>query len=143
MSKQIIWFSLAIAMTAALYQPIKQVKYTKVEDKSVSFSIFKSISYNSEAYSNTSAQVQITVEKVNTNGEHKKVWVKTYSAKYLSQYPDAAKALSGTVVVSNLNSKKEYLQVTYILTYNSKGQELQIQGGDVIKEKNKTNDISI
>ncbi len=57
--------------------------------------------------------------------------------------PDEEDALFGKIEVYNLKNNKEYLEVRYILTYNSKGNELQIQGGDTVHEKFKKIEISI
>ncbi len=143
MSKQLIWLSFAITTITAYYQPVNEAKITKTQNKSISFSIFKSISYNSEAYNSTSAQVQVVIEKVNMKGEHKTMWEKTYDAKKISEYPNEENALFGKIEVYNLKNDKEYLEVRYILTYNSKGNELQIQGGDTVHEKIKKIEISI
>src|SRR5205085_12638104 len=122
----------------------KEAMETKPVNKNISFSVYKSSSYTSVAYNNTSAQVNIIVEKVNTRGQHTIVWDKKLEQKYLRQYPSVENALKENITIDNLDGKKEYLVVHYIVTYNSKGSELQMQDCDVIKDHNTGKvDISI
>jgi hypothetical protein len=103
-------------------------------NKNISLVIYKSSDYMSEVYSNTSAQLHITVEKVNTRGQHTIVWDKIMNAKELSEYPSIENAVKQNIIIHNVNRKKEYLVVDYTLTYNSKGNQLQMHDATVVKD---------
>jgi hypothetical protein len=143
MNKYMAWLPALMILGTVIYQPVKKVNETKTVSKSISFSVYKGSKYASGIYDNTSAQVQIVVEKVNNRGERSTVWDTTLDAKLLKQYPAAAQALSQQITVSNVNEKKEHLEVKYILTYNSKGSELQMQDDMVVSEKASKVNISI
>jgi hypothetical protein len=143
MSRHFIWLPVILTIGVALYNPVKEARIQKKESKSISFSIYKGYAYTSEAYNNSTAQVRIIVEKIDTKGTHTKVWDKTLGTQGLSQYPSIEKAVSQNIVVPNVDKSKEHLEVTYILIYNSDGTELQMQGGEVLSGTDNKVDISI
>jgi hypothetical protein len=144
MNKHLAWLPAFIILAAVIYRPVKETAETKLVNKNISFTVYKSSSYTSVVYNNTSAQVNIIVEKVNTKGQHQIVWDKKLAQKYLSEYPVAENALKQNITISNLDGKKEYLLVQYIVTYNSKGSELQMHSSTVLTANNTGNvDISI
>jgi hypothetical protein len=104
--------------------------------------VYKGNSYTSEVYNNTSVKLHITIEKV--RGENRRVvWDKTFDAKLLKEYPALENALSQKVIVPDVHDKKEHLEITYTLLYNSKGSELQMQSGTVVYGASDKIDISI
>lgn len=111
-------------------------------EKNISFSVYKTSSYNSAVYSNTSAQVHIIVEKVRGN-IRTKVWEQTLDAKQLSQYPTIQQAMTQTIKVPGVHIKKERIEVSYTLTYDSQGSTLQMQGGTVMTECCDTDKLDI
>src|SRR5438046_2374698 len=117
MNKFLIWLPAVMVLGTIMYKPVKEATESKVVSKNISFAVYKGSSYTSGVYDNTSAQVHIIVEKVNTRGQHKIVWDKTLDSKSLSQYPSAENALKQTVTIPNVNQKKEYLLVHYTLIY--------------------------
>jgi hypothetical protein len=144
MNKYLVWLPAFMVLGAVIYKPAKEAPEAKPVSKNISFSVYKSSSYTSVVYNNTSARVYIIVEKVNTNGQHTIVWDKKLDPKYLSQYPSIENALKQNITIHNLNREKEYLVVHYILTYNSKGSELQMQDSTIMKDDNTGKiDISI
>ena len=144
MNKYLAWLPALMVLGAVMYRPVKEATEAKPVNKSISFAVYKSNSYTSAVYNNTSAQVHIVVEKVSTGGRHTIVWNKMLDSKYLSQYPSAENALKQNIIVRNVNQKKEYLIVHYTLIYNSKGNELQMHEGTVVKDNNSSKvDISI
>ena len=142
MNKFLAWLPALVILGATIYQPVKQMNETKPVEKSISIEVYKGSQYASDIYANTSAQVHIIVEKVNNKGERTVIW-DTISAKLLKQYPSEGQALQQHIVIPNVNERKEHLEVTYILTYNSKGSELQMQDGMVVSGKSGKLDISI
>src|SRR5436190_2541520 len=105
MNKHFIWLPALITVGIALYGPVKEASTSKIEDKSVSLVIYKSIEYSSPIYNKSTAQVHIVVEKVDTKGQHTIVWDKTLGAELLSQYPSLKDAIAHNIVVPNVNKK--------------------------------------
>lgn len=136
MNKFLVWLPAVLVLGAVVYRPAKEATQPKLVSKNISFVVYKSSDYNSGAYNSTSAQVHIVVEKVNNKGQHSVVWDRTFDAKCLSQYPSVENALQQKITVHNVNEKKEKLVVYYTLTYNSKGSELQMQEGTVVRDSN-------
>jgi hypothetical protein len=119
-----------------MYKSVKENTETKTVSKNISFTVYKSNPYTSGVYNNTSAQVHIIVEKINTGGQHTIVWDKKLDPKCLSQYPSVESPLKQTITIHNVNQKKEYVVVHYTLIYNSEGSELQMQDGIIVKDNN-------
>jgi len=136
MNKYLAWLPAVMVLGAVMYRPVKEATETKTVNKNISFAVYKSNPYTSGVYNNTSAEVHIIVEKVNTGGQHTIVWDKKLDSKCLSQYPSVENALKQNITIHNVNQKKEYLIVYYTLTYNSKGSELQMQEGTIVKDNN-------
>ncbi|MEP7318733.1 MAG: hypothetical protein ABI921_08320 [Panacibacter sp.] len=144
MKKRLLWLPILLLVTgAAIYRPVKETLSKQAPvSQSISFAVYKGNNYTSEVYNNTSAQIHITVEKVSGNNRSK-VWDKTFDAKQLKQYPSIENALSQKVTVPNVLNKKEHLEVTYTLTYNSKGSELRMQNGTVVSGDLKSGKVDI
>ena len=136
MNKYLVWLPALMVLGAVMYKPVKEATESKLVNKNISVEVYKGSSYTSGIYNNTSAQVQIIVEKVNTKGQHTIVWDKTLDSKYVNQYPTAENALKQNITILGINEKKEYLVVHYTLTYNSKGSELQMWESTIVKENN-------
>jgi len=111
--------------------------------ENISLTMYKSAEYTQPVYSDGSAQVHVTIEKVNPAGEDTVVWDKIFDSKYLSQYSSADKAVKEDVAISGLHKKSEYLVVRYEVNYISKGGQLQRENGLVVNNSSKNIDISI
>jgi len=136
MYKLLTWLPAVMVLGAVMYKPVKEATETKTVNKNLSFAVYKTNPYTSGAYNNTSAEVHIIVEKVNTSGKHTKVWDKKLDSRSLSLYPSVENALEQNITIHNVNQNKEHLVVYYTLTYNSKGSELQMWESSIIKENN-------
>src|SRR6266496_39365 len=101
MNKYLVWFPALMVLGAVIYKPAKETTETKPVSKNISFSVYKSSSYTSGVYNNTSASVDLIVEKVSTKGQHTIVRDKKLDRKYLSQYPSVENALKQGKRVSN------------------------------------------
>lgn len=141
MNKYLAWLPVMMIISGSLYKPVKEAREEKPANTSISFAVYKSNSYISEAYKNTSAQVHIIVEKVTRKGTAV-VWDTVLDSKKLSDYPSLAKAQYQKITIPGIDPKKEYLQVRYTLTYNSKGSELQMQDGALVSS-NGTSKLNI
>jgi hypothetical protein len=134
--------AVALLIAAIAYKPITlALKDTPVE-KSIDFSVYSANNYNSAAYNHTFAQVHIIVEKVSKQ-TRSIVWEKTMDARLLKQYPTADKAISQKVTVPGIFDKKEHLEVKYILIYDSKGSQLEMQDGTVVSTGAKQGKVNI
>src|SRR5438046_1162323 len=123
MKKYLLWLPAIIAIGAAMSQPVKEAMTHKPIDKNLSFAVYKGAAYASAAYNNTSAQLHVTIEKVK-GINHTQVWSKTFDARQVTQYPLLEQATLQTVEVPV--SCDEHLEITYTITYNSGGSELQV-----------------
>jgi hypothetical protein len=143
MTKHFIWLPVILTLGIALYNPVKEATAPKFETQNISFSVYKSSDYASAIYRNSSAGIHIIVEKVNNKGKRTKVWDKTLSSKNLSQYASMETTVPENIMVHGVNKNREHLEVTYILIYNSQGNELQMQGEEVLQGTNNKVHISI
>lgn len=145
MKKKII-ISLLIAVSALgviFNQRLEEmIVPEKPVNKDIAFTIYKGANYTAPVYDQALASVCITVEKVRGN-KRTKVWAKTINALQINQYPDNRNALSQQITIPNIFDRKEHLEITYILTYDSKGNELQIQNGETISKGSKTGVVKI
>jgi hypothetical protein len=144
MKNYLLWLPVTlIGLSAAVYSPVRRsAAQEKTENKCISFAVYKGNSYTSEVYNSTSVKLHITIEKV--RGENRRVvWDKTFDAKLLKEYPALENALSQKVIVPDVHDKKEHLEITYTLLYNSKGSELQMQSDTVVYGASDKIDISI
>lgn len=133
MKKHLLWLSVVIVVAiAAMNKQVKEViAPVKPVEQSVSFAVYKEGNYAAAIYNNTSAKVHVVIEKVSSK-DRKTVWEKTFDAQTLKDYPSIQNAIAQTVSVPNVFNSKEHLEVSYTLTYNSNGTELQMQNGVVI-----------
>lgn len=133
MNKYLAWLPASLLIIGlAVYKPVKEASKDHFVDKSVSISVFRNTDYNTQAYQSTSARVYVIIEKVSSKGKRSTVWEKSFEAKTLVQYPLKDKAIEQNVNIHNVNDKKEHLEVKYVLIYDSKGCELQMQDQTVI-----------
>lgn len=134
MKKHLLWIPVIIVVTvfAMMSRQVKDaITPTKPVEKNVSFALYKGSDYSADIYKNTVASVHIKIEKVSSKG-CTTVWEKTFDAQTLKQYPSLQNAMSQTVQVPNVFDSKEHLEVSYTLTYDSNGTELQMQNGTVV-----------
>src|SRR3954447_20037714 len=126
----------------AAYKTVKESFFEKRVDKDISFSLYKAANYASKAYDSTAAQIEITIEKV--NGKNRlQVWDTTFGPCLLKKYPSIQKALSKRIIVTDVLEKKEHLEIKYVITYNTKGNILQIQSGSYVLDDPKELDICL
>jgi hypothetical protein len=143
MNKYLAWLPVLIIAGGSLYMPVKQVHEEKYVNKNISFAVYKNDSYASEVYDNTSAQVHIIIEKAGKN-RSTVICDTTLTSKMLKDYPSIKKAQYQKIIIPAINIGQEHLEIKYILTYNSKGSELQMQDKTVVSNDGTTQvDISI
>lgn len=143
MNKYLAWLPVLMITGIFVYKPVKEACKEKPLSKSISFAVYKSISYTSEVYNNTSAQVHIIVKKASKKGSTI-VCDTTFDSKMLKDYPSIDKAPYQKIIIPAVNAGKDHLEVKYILTYNSKGNELQMQDEIMVSDNGSTKlDIGI
>lgn len=144
MKSHLTWIPVSIiVLTVSLFTPIKDSMVTKkTVSKTVSFALYKENAYEAEVYNNTSAMVHITVEKV-TERNRTIVWDTTIAASQLKALPTAENAYTQTITVPGLMEKREQLVIRYVLTYDSKGSQLQMQDWIVAADNNSQLKIAI
>ena len=137
MNKYLAWLPLLMIAGVFTLKPIKETREAKPLNRSISFAVYKIDSYASEAYNHTSAQVHIIVEKAGKNGRTV-ICDTMLNSQMVKDYPLVDKAQFQDIVIPAVNICKEHLQVRYILTYNSNGDELQMQDAVVISNDRAT-----
>lgn len=131
MNKYLAWLPVIMLIGGSLYTPVKEAREDKPANKSISFAVYKSNSYASDAYNNTTAQVHIILEKVRGN-ERTVLWDTVLDAKSLKDYPTEQEPFNKTLTVSGVKDGRDHLEVRYILTYISNGSQLQMQDGTAV-----------
>lgn len=132
-----------IILAGAIISPVQKVFIgKKTVSKTVEFTVYKGNDYSAEAYNNTSAQVHIVVEKVSEHSRIK-VWDTTIDAKQLKDFPTESAAKMKRVTVPGLVDKKEHLEITYLLIYDSQGSQLRMQDAAAVYGGKGKMDISI
>ena len=134
MNKILAWLPAAMILGIIAYKPVKEARETKLVNKDISVSVYKSSDYTTSIYNSSSAQVHVTIEKVTSNGLHTIVWDKVYDPKNLSDYPTIGNALKQRVIIPNVDEKREYLIVHCTLDYNTKGNQILMHEATVIND---------
>lgn len=135
MKRNIIALVTITVITAWSFVIYLQVgKLAKGATQNLTFNIYKGVNYASEAYNNTTAKVQIVVEKVS---KHKRevVYQQNLAARELKQYPDLKTAEKQKISIPGIDPKKDKLEVKYILTYDSNGSQMSMQYGEEVGPK--------
>jgi hypothetical protein len=141
MKKYLLWLPAVLLIGAIIYRPVKEAITEKPVDKNISFAVYKSTPYTSDIYGNTSARLNIVIDKVK-GGRRTQVWSKSFDAKLLKQYPSLEKAISQTVTVPNVLDG-EHLEISYTITYDSDGSQLQMHSGTVMTKNEMISQLDI
>lgn len=142
MKSYVQWLTVVTLLgVAAAYEPVKDMLTNKNTDKQVSFQVFKASNYKSEVYDSTFVNVHITITKRRKH-EVTQVWDTTFTNVLLKKFPEQEKAVMQTVIIPNV-SNKEHVEVKYILTYDTRGNTLQLQGNAEVDENKFEFDIPV
>lgn len=137
----VIFLSVVTIWSFIIYVQVGRI--TNHATKNLSINIYKGVNYASRVYDNTTAQVKIVVEKVNKHNRQV-VYENELAARELKSFPDLKSAAARNISIPYFDSKKDKLEVKYILTYNSNGSELSMQYNQEVKSNDKgIIDISI
>ena len=113
----------------------------KTESKTINMAVFTSNNYNAAIYNASTAGLKITVKKANGN-KTETVWEKSFPSLALKFFPGAVNAFKQVIEIPAI-LKKDVLQVSYILTYNTGGSIIQMQGDEVVDGKHSSGVIAI
>lgn len=92
----------------------------KKVNKNINVEVYKDASYNSPVYADAYATINITVIKVN-GSKRDTAFTHNFTPMHLKSFPASDKPLINKIAITNVNDKKEWLEVYYTLTYNTKG----------------------
>ena len=122
-----------------------QIKKISVANKTIDTEIDLHIQsdnkYLSSAYDGATAQIHVTVTKINGN-KKMIVWEKDFKNMQLKNYSNSSNNTQ-TLTISNLRSSKGKLEVSYTITYNSNGSILQLANETVMNASAKKGDLVI
>src|SRR4051794_21087495 len=149
MKKKLLFISLGVIVTiAAIIFFVGKNSSTisgteNTINEKILLAVYRGSDYTSIAYTNSSAQVHVAIEKVNPTGVNTIVWEKTFDSKYLNQYPSVEDVIKQNVEINNILTKNEYLIVKYNVIYNSQGSELQMQNDVIVDDSSRNISINI
>ena len=143
MNKYLACLPALLLLGFVMYKPVKEATQSELVNKNISFAVYKSSTYSSKVYNNSSALVHITIEKVNTQGQHTVVWDRVLDEKTLRQYPTMENASKQNVTVCNIDQKKEHLVAGYTLFYHSNGYELKTHNDTIVNDSSDKVNISL
>ena len=142
MKKLLILLPVLFLVTFVFPSNLSFFNHTQLIHKEINVSVFSESNYNSAAYNDAQAVVEVTVSKID---ENKTVVLnkKTYKAMELKQFPSAANAINKKLMVTDNLSGNEALMVTYSITYNSNGSVIKFQNSKLVNKKTAKDNINI
>ena len=102
------------------YFVTKKVTETTPVNKSINVEVYKTASYISPVYANSTATLEVTVIRVKNN-KRDIVWQHAFQPTELKNFPESDRPITQKISIPNVNDKKETLEVYYKVTYNSAG----------------------
>lgn len=135
MKKVIISSALILSMTVLVFnRQISEFIWPEVPvTKEVSLAITADNSYQLAAYENSKATVHVSIYKI-TKGKQTLLWEKDFDTLLLKDYPDNGQAIRQDIKIPKVYEKREDLVITYKVTYNCKGNIVQLSNGSFIPE---------
>jgi len=110
--------------------------------KDINVEVYKTASYISPAYNNTTAALQVTVVRVRGD-KRDTAFQHTFLPKELKDYPASDKPIVQKITIPNVNDKKERLEIYYQLTYDSQGSILNFLNTTTIGKGQQTGKLHI
>lgn len=145
MRKNLLWMCMVLLFTGctAVQTKMKEIFFPAAPvSKSISFSVYAGKNYSAPVYHDALASLHIVIVKT-WGSKETVVWDKTYQAMELRNFPSLQNAVSENIVIGNIKDGKEKLEVTYTLTYNTKGSVLQMSGDTIIAANTKPEQVYI
>jgi hypothetical protein len=110
--------------------------------KNINVEVYKTASYISPAYNNTTAALQVTVIRVRGD-KRDTAFQHTFQPKELKDYPASDRPIVQKITVPNVNDKTERLEIYYQLTYDSQGSILNFLNTTTIGKGQQTGKLHI
>ena len=142
MKKLLILIPVLLMVTLVFPNNLSFFNKAQQVNKEINLSLFSGSNYNSAAYDDALASVEITVSKVTAN-KAVVIGKKTYSALQLKQFPAAANAINQKLMISGKLAGNEALVVTYTITYNSNGSIITFADSKMISKETATDNVNI
>ncbi|HVX48716.1 MAG TPA: hypothetical protein VHB48_01115 [Chitinophagaceae bacterium] len=102
-------------------------------NKTISMAVYTSNNYTAKIYDAATAGLTVIVKKLNAKN-NEVVLQQSFPALALKLFPSSENAFKPAITIPAV-SGKDVLEVSYTLTYNSKGSILQMEGNQVIDGK--------
>ncbi len=139
-------YLLIIAVAAAVIMlsfscKSKMAVAEKAIDKTIDMAVFTNSNYTSKVYDDATAGLTVTVKKAKKNATEI-VWEESFPSLALKLFPAAINAFVEAIHIPAIQAK-DVLEVSYTLTYNSKGSTMQMQGDKVVTGKQSSDKIFI
>lgn len=132
MKKHLLWLPIVLVIIAAFTtKTVINTNKVKPVDKQVQLTIYSKNDYTASVYDEALASINVTVTKVKGSSRIV-VWQKTFNAIPLKSYPTIGNAFTQQVNIPNVMDTKEKLEVTYSITYDSKGSVLKFVNGEIL-----------
>lgn len=140
--KLIIATSALVMMICSAYVVVNKRTATQPINKNINVEVYKTASYLSDAYADTYATLQVTVVKVN-GVKRDTAWQHSFAPKALKDFPASNQPMLQQITVSNVNDKKEKLEINYRLTYSTRGSELNFSNTETINKGQQFGKVNI
>lgn len=114
----------------------------KAETKQINFSVSKTASYESQAYSDAFATLSVCVYKVRGN-ERELLWKHNYNATQLKKFPAANKPMQQTVTIDDITDSRAKIEVCYSLIYNTKGSIMNFCNTEIVSNHSNYKSVNI
>lgn len=128
MKKNLLWLLVVLVFAGSAVLQAHRNEMVDAKQpvrKNISFAVYFDRNYSATAYDDALAQPRIIINKLRADSKIV-VWDKTYDFKQLRDYSSLKNGILENVVINNLSEGDEELEVTYILTYNTKGSILKM-----------------
>ena len=143
MKKRLIIIAAAlIFLSGSGFFYAQQTTAEKPISKSIDVQVYKTASYVSPAYANTTATLEVTVVRVK-NGKRDTAWQHSFQPTELKDYPTSDKPLTQKITIPNVNDKKETLEVYYKVSYNTQGSILNSWNATLVDKGQKGGKLQI
>ena len=131
MKKLSIFLPILFVVTLVFANKLFSGSTSNLVNKKIDLVIFTDNNYSSAAYDSSLAQVEVTIKRVSGNSSYTAL-TKTYEAKQLKQYATEKNYDTDFVNIQDVKEGKEVLEVTYNVTYNTKGSKFTIERKEVV-----------
>jgi len=141
-TKLIITATALILMAGSGFFFAKKVNNATSVSKDIDLEVYKTASYVSPAYANTTASLEVTVVKVRNN-KRDTIYQHSFRPTELKNFPASDKPMTQKISIPNVNDKKESLEVYYKVTYDSEGSILNFLNYTTIGKGQQTGKLNI